>query len=60
MVPADPGERTFGQRMVLSDTTDEDGLPTMPPAQRIIIVICILLAACAVAYVALTRAGVIG
>ena len=28
--------------MVTSDATDNDGLPTMPPAQKAIIAVCIL------------------
>lgn len=33
------GEKTFGQRMVTSDTVDGDGIPTMPAAQKIIIAV---------------------
>lgn len=60
VVAEDPAERTFGQRMVLSDTEDEDGLPSMPPAQKIVIGICLLCAVCLALYVVLSNAGVIG
>lgn len=36
------GPKTFGERMVTSDAVDDDGLPTMPPAQKLILVICAL------------------
>ena len=38
-----PREKTFGQRMVTSASTDDDGIPSMPPAQKIIIAVCLLL-----------------
>ena len=38
-----PGEKTFGQRMVTTDATDDDGIPKMPPAQKIILAVCALL-----------------
>lgn len=60
VVPASPEERTFGQRMVLSSDEDDDGIPTMPPAQKIVIGICLLCAVCLAVYVALSNAGVIG
>lgn len=56
--PAADGPRTFGQRMVLSEGEDDDGIPTMPPAQKAIIAVCIVLAVCAIAYVALSNGGV--
>ncbi len=55
-----PDDRTFGQRMVLSDDEDEDGMPVMPPAQRIIIAICIIAVIIAAVYVALSNTGMIG
>lgn len=39
---ADRGAKTFGQRMVTSDATDGDGIPTMPPAQKIVIAVCLI------------------
>lgn len=38
-----PAEKTFGQRMVTMGTTDDDGIPAMPPAQKIIIGLCLAL-----------------
>ena len=38
-----PAEKTFAQRMVTSDATDADGIPTMPPAQKIVIAVCAVL-----------------
>lgn len=32
-----PQDKTLGQRMVTSSTVDDDGIPTMPVAQKIII-----------------------
>ena len=40
----DPVDKTFGQRMVTSSETDDDGLPAMPPAQKIIIAVCVIAA----------------
>ncbi len=60
VVPTSPEERTFGQRMVLSSDEDDDGIPTMPPAQKIVIGICLLCAVCLALYVVLSNAGVIG
>ncbi|AEB06781.1 hypothetical protein Corgl_0667 [Coriobacterium glomerans PW2] len=51
--------RTFGQRMVLSAGQDKDGLPAMPPAQKIIIGLCLLCVAVALAWIIMTNAGVI-
>lgn len=39
-----PAEKSFGERMVTSDTLDSDGIPTMPLAQKIIIGICLVAA----------------
>lgn len=50
VVAADPAQRTFGQRMVLSDSEDEDGVPAMPPAQKIIIALALIAALCFVIY----------
>lgn len=57
---AEPAERTFGQRMVLSEGEDADGLPSMPPAQKIIIGVCLVCAIGAALFVALSNAGIIG
>ena len=46
--------RSFGERMVLSSGEDEDGLPTMPMAQKLIIGICLVAAIAVVVYL-LTR-----
>lgn len=41
--------KSFGERMVTSDAVDEDGIPIMPMAQKIILVIaCIALVAFAI------------
>ena len=41
----DPAEAdTFGRRMVLSQGEDEDGIPAMPPAQKILIALCLIAA----------------
>ena len=52
--PSDPAARTFGQRMVLSDTEDADGVPTMPPAQKIIIGVCLVAVIGFIIYMAIT------
>ena len=36
------GPKSFGERMVTSDAVDDDGIPTMPPAQKLIHVVCAL------------------
>lgn len=37
----DPENLTFGQKMVMTkDEVDDDGIPPMPPAQKLIIGIC--------------------
>lgn len=53
------GDRTFGQRMVLSDGEDDDGIPKMPPAQKITIALCFVLALCIVGYLVLSNLGMI-
>ena len=53
-------ERTFGERMVLSEGEDDDGMPSMPPAQKITIGICLVVALCVVAYIALSNLGMLG
>lgn len=53
-------ERTFGERMVLSEGEDDDGMPSMPPAQKITICICLVVALCVVAYIALSNLGMLG
>ena len=45
--------------MVLSGEEDADGLPAMPPAQKIIIGVCLLAAVCFIVYMALSGAGVL-
>ena len=37
--PEAPTEKTFGQRMVTTDATDDDGVPAMPPAQKLILLV---------------------
>ena len=37
--PVPPAEKTFGQRMVTTDATDDDGVPAMPPAQKLILLV---------------------
>lgn len=39
---AAPREKTFGERMVTSSAVDDDGIPTMPAAQKIIIAIALI------------------
>ena len=53
-------ERSFGERMVLSEGEDEDGVPSMPPAQKIIIAIALVAFICGAVYVALSNAGALG
>lgn len=36
------GQKTFGQRMVTSEHVDDDGIPTMPMAQKLIIAIALV------------------
>lgn len=46
--------------MVLSEGEDNDGMPSMPPAQKITIGICLVVALCVVAYIALSNLGMLG
>ena len=40
----DPENLTFGQKMVMTkDEVDEDGVPPMPPAQKLIIAVGVVL-----------------
>ncbi|WP_051031317.1 MULTISPECIES: hypothetical protein [Enorma] len=55
--PAKP--ETFGQRMVLSQGEDDDGIPAMPPAQKILIALCLIAALAAGAYVVLNNLGML-
>ena len=38
----DPDHLTFGQKMVLGDASDDDDIPGMPPAQKIIVGLALL------------------
>lgn len=38
----EPREKTFCERMVTSDSVDDDGIPTMPVAQKIIIAVALV------------------
>lgn len=55
--PAEPD--TFGKRMVLSQGEDEDGIPEMPPAQKILIAVCLIVALCAAVYFVLNNMGML-
>lgn len=55
--PVEPD--TFGKRMVLSQGEDEDGIPEMPPAQKILIAICLIVALCAAVYFVLNNMGML-
>lgn len=55
----DPAERTFGERMVLSEGEDDDGIPTMPPAQKITIAVCLVIALALIAYFVLGNLGIL-
>ena len=46
--------------MVLSDGEDEDGIPTMPPAQKITIGVCFALALVVIAYFVASNFGLLG
>lgn len=48
--PLPRAEKTFGERMVTSDTVDGDGIPTMPMAQKIIIAVCLIAVICFAIY----------
>ncbi len=60
VAPPRQRERSFGERMVLSEGEDEDGVPSMPPAQKIIIAIALVAFICGAVYVALSNAGALG
>lgn len=45
-------EKTFGERMVTSDSVDDDGIPTMPVAQKIIIAVALVAVIAFVIYTA--------
>lgn len=53
------GERmTFGQRMVTRpEAKGEDDIPGMAPAQKIVIAVCLVLAAVAIGYIVLFNLG---
>lgn len=38
----DPGHLTFGQKMVLGDANDDEDVPGMPPAQKLIVGLALL------------------
>ena len=50
---------TFGRRMVLSQGEDEDGIPAMPPAQKITIGLCLVVAACVAGYFIMNNLGLL-
>ena len=47
-----PKEKTFGERMVTSNTVDDDGIPTMPVAQKIIIAVALVAVVAFIIYTA--------
>ena len=47
-----PKEKTFGERMVTSSTVDDDGIPTMPAAQKIIIAVALVAVVAFIIYTA--------
>lgn len=47
-----PKEKTFGERMVTSNTVDDDGIPTMPVAQKIIITVALVAVVAFIIYTA--------
>ncbi len=57
--PAASQKKSFGVRMVTSDTVDDDEIPGMPPAQKLIIVLAIVAVIVFAAYIALSNAGLI-
>ncbi|MDN0063036.1 hypothetical protein [Collinsella ihumii] len=58
--PADHEPRTFGQRMVMTpEETDDDGIPKMPPAQKIIILIVMVCFIGGGIYIWLSNSGLI-
>lgn len=58
-VADEPQKKSFGVRMVTSDTVDDDEIPGMPPAQKLIIVLAIIAVIVFAAYIALSNAGLI-
>lgn len=56
----DPDNLTFGQRMVMTpDKTDDDGIPTMPPAQKIIIALGLICVIGGAIWIGLSNAGIV-
>ena len=55
----DPEHLTFGQKMVLSDEHDDDDMPAMPPAQKLIIAICVIGLVVAIGWYALSNSGIL-
>ena len=47
-----PKEKTFGERMVTSSTVDDDGILTMPVAQKIIIAVALVAVVAFIIYTA--------
>ena len=47
-----PKEKTFGERMVTSNTVDDDGIPIMPVAQKIIIAVALVAVVAFIIYTA--------
>lgn len=47
-----PKDKTFGERMVTSSTVDDDGIPTMPVAQKIIIAVALVAVVAFIIYTA--------
>lgn len=57
----DPGDLTFGQKMVMTPQAEgPDEVPGMAPAQKIIIALAILAVIAGGAYIALSGSGMIG
>ncbi len=56
----DPDNLTFGQRMVMTPETDDpDDIPGMPPAQKIIIAVLLVVVIAGGAWIALSNAGIV-
>ena len=56
----DPDNLTFGQRMVMTpDDTDDDGIPRMPPAQKIIIAVVFIFVIAGAVWIGLSNAGIV-
>ena len=47
-----PQPPNFGERMVTSSTVDDDGIPTMPVAQKIIIAVALVAVVAFIIYTA--------